>query len=126
MSALDKFLKDKRSELSELKQKRRKLKGTEKAKLNGPISDLDLLISRFMKSKMEPRRVRNIIINYKLLDRFLKKLKGFKTKSTITDNMFLLQYGKDPNNYTGKLELIDLSEYFEGYGEVPEVEILNE
>jgi|SRR5690625_86143 len=118
MSALDNFLKDKRSELSELKKKRRKLKGSEVGKLDEPIQDLEDLVRRFRKSNMEPRQVGDIIINYKLYDRFVKKLKGYMTKVTIKEDRLLLQYGKNYGNWTGSLELHDLSDHFEGYADV--------
>ncbi len=126
MTVLDKFLKDKRSELSKLKKIRSKLKGSEKHNMQEPIQKLEALIRRFRKSNMEPRQVGNIVINFKLYTRSIKKLKGFETKLTITDEMVLLQYGKNFNNYTGKLELYDLSKHFEGYGDIPKAEILNE
>lgn len=123
MSVLDNFLKDKRSEVSKLKKELRKLMKTEgnwdrKNDLEVYIKDLQAHIRRFMKSKMEPARVGNIIINNKIYEQFMKKLKGLHYETSVTDNRLIIEYGKKPGNWTGKLELYDLSHHFEGYGEI--------
>lgn len=118
MSALDSFLKEKRAEISELKKERRKLKGNEKQKLDKPIEKLEVLVRQFMKSKMEPGRAGNIIINNKLYERFIKKLNGYEVQLNITDESLILQYGKVYGDWTGSLELYDISYHFEGHGEV--------
>src|SRR5699024_10462855 len=98
----------------------------ESGKFDEPIQDLEDLVRGFRKSSMEPRRVGNIIVNYKLYERFMKKLEGFETQVTVKEDLLLIQYGKTHGNWTGSLELYDLSDHFEGYAAVPEVEILNE
>lgn len=118
MSALDSFLKAKRAEISELKKERRKLADSEKQKLDKPIEKLEALVRQFMKSKMEPGRAGNIIINNKLYERFIKKLDGFEVQLNMTDVSLILQYGKVYGEWTGSLELYDLSSHFEGHGEV--------
>lgn len=123
MSALDNFLKSKRAELSELKKKRRNATGTGKTGLSNPIKSLEALIRRFRKSNMEPGRVGNIVVNYKLYTRFMKKLKGFHTETVVTNESLTVHYGKVRGKWTGKLVLLDLTSYFEGHGEIPKVEI---
>lgn len=118
MSALDSFLKEKRAEISKLKLERRKLKGSEKLKLDAPISNLENLVRKFGKSNMEPARAGNIVINNKLYEQFIKKLKGFEAQVEVTEGKFILQYGKDYGNWTGSLKLYDLSSHFEGHGEI--------
>lgn len=118
MTALDSFLKEKRAKISELKKERRKLEGSEKDRLDKPIEKLEALVRQFMKSKMEPGRAGNIIINNKLYERFIKKLNGFEVQLNMTDESLILHYGKVYGEWTGSLELYDLSSHFEGHGEV--------
>lgn len=123
MSVLDNFLKDKREKLSKLRKERRKLKkdsdySNKLNDLDKSIEDLNSYIRRFMKSKMEPAVVGDIVINNKIYDQFLKKLKGLHYEITVTNDRLIIEYGKKPGIWTGKLELFDLSHHFEGYGKV--------
>ncbi len=130
MSVLDNFLKDKRAELSKLRKERRKLTKAgswdKKNTLDKTIEDLDFYIRGFMKSKMEPARVENIIINNKLYEQFLRKLKGLHYEITVTNDRLIIEYGKSPGNWTGKLELFDLSSHFNGYGEITKKVLIRE
>lgn len=119
MSVLDKFLKTKRAEISSLKQKRIKEKSAaKKAEMDKPIEELEARVRKFMKSRMEPARAGNIIINNKIYEQFKKKLKGFEVEIAIEDEKLVLQYGKVYGKWTGTLELYDLASHFEGHGEI--------
>lgn len=119
MTVLDKFLKGKRAEISSLKAKRRKEKtASKKAEWDRPIQEKELFVRKFMKSKMEPAKAGNIIINNKIYEQFIKKLKGFEVDISIEEDKLVLQYGKIQGEWTGVLELYDLSSHFNEYGEV--------
>lgn len=119
MGVLDSFLKNKRAEISSLKQKRRDVHpASRKIEWDKPIEDLENLVQRFMKSRMEPARAGKIIINNKIYEQFIKKLKGFEVEIAIEEEKLVLQYGKVYGKWTGRLELYDLTSHFEGHGEV--------
>ncbi len=119
MSILDRFLKDQRAEISSLKQKRRKEKtAADKAKWDAEIEGAEMFVRKFMKSKMEPAKAGDIIINNKIYEQFIKKLKGFEVEIQIAEDKLILQYGKTYGSWTGTLELYDLTSHFEPYGEV--------
>lgn len=119
MSVLDRYLKDKRAKLSEMKKERRQTKDVDKLnKLDRSIDVLEAHIRKFMKSRMEPARVGNIVINNKVYEPFMKKLKNLYYRTTVTDEKLIVEYGTTPVKWTGLLELYDLSHYFEGYGAI--------
>lgn len=123
MTALDSYLKDRRTELSELKQKRRKAKGADKTKYDTPIENLEAKIRRFMKSRMDPKRVGHIVINDKLYVRFLKKIEHLEKEITLKEDCLEVSYGPVRGDWIGKLTLNDISKEFEGYN-IPEAECL--
>ena len=125
MTILDKYLKDLRYEASVLRKKRRRKgnRAEDIACLDKEINKLESSINRFRKSDMEPRTVGSIVINYKLYDRFTKKLKGMYTKVILKEDCLVVLYGKNENNLTGELVLHDLTRFFEKYGQPEKVEI---
>lgn len=123
MTALDSYLKDKRAELSELKKERRLIKSGNKLRLDTPIEELEKQIRKYMKSRMDPRRVGHIIINYKLYEQFLKKITNFETRTVLHGDCLKIQYGHKQNVWVGTLTLIDLSEELGKYENIQEVDI---
>lgn len=105
------------------------------AKLNvtPPVSELNQLEALRKKipfcsvTETLPAKLDNgLIINAKLLQAFMKKLRGFQYKFTITDDSLILHYGKRHGTWTGKLELCDISTHFKGFTDIPKLEISTE
>lgn len=121
MTAIDKFLKEKREELSRLRRERREennRKNIDRLAVNDletKIKSLESSIHRFRKSVMEPRKIEHLVINYKLFEKFNKKLKPFYTSIRLEPDKLVLEYGNRPGEHIGKLELYDLSKHFENY-----------
>lgn len=122
MSVLDKLLKAKRAELSDLRKELRKWKKGDcmdvRNELEVSVKELDQYIRRFMKSKMDPVKVEGIVINRKIYDPFMKKLKDLYVEKKIEDNSLIVYYGKSSVELTGKLVLQDLTSHFEPFGQV--------
>ncbi len=74
-------------------------------------------------SKTFPAKYKGIIINSKLLKAFLKKLKGLSYEIFPYEDKIRVRYGKIYGEWTGTLELYDLSRYFEDFNDIPEMEI---
>lgn len=73
-------------------------------------------------SKTIPATYKGITVNGLLLQRFFKKLKGFTVSIKAEDNTLILNYMKQGSN-KGKLDLYDISKYFEGYPDIPAIEV---
>jgi|SRR5699024_5609644 len=69
-----------------------------------------------------PAEIEGLIINGKLLQSFLKKLKGFQLELTVQEESVLLQYGEKQGEWTGEMELFDISSFFEGFTDIPKIE----
>lgn len=103
------FLLDaKKAEIKALKvgrQSAKKKKDVDKiALLDGNIAHLESFIKKFSPSKMQPINIDGIVINYKLYQQFLKKLKGFVITEVIKENCLELKYSKGAVNGTLVLE----------------------
>lgn len=122
MSILDNLLKARRAELSELRKELRKWKRGDcldvRNELEVSIKELDQYIRRFMKSKMDPVKVEGIVINRKIYEPFMKKIKGLHVEKKFEDNSLVVYYGKSSVELTGKLVLQDLTPHFEPFGQV--------
>lgn len=101
-------------------------------KLNLPpakeVKELEALqktIPFYSVSVTTPAKYENVIINGKLVLNFIKKLKGFHYDITTTDDSLKLSYGRKLGEWTGELELFDLSSYFEGFTDIPKLEVYN-
>lgn len=91
--------------------------------LENRIKKLDHEINMYSVSKMMPTRHNNrIVINGKLLQDFIKKLKGFHYTIEDKEQSLKLKYGREYGKWTGELELFDLSNYFAGFTDMPELE----
>lgn len=121
MNAHDELLKKKREQLKQLKKEHTEAKkGSNhdlQAEIQRQINENARYLSRFKKSNMEPRAIGSIVINYRLYERFMKKLKGFQVTEQVSDEKLIVKYRKGSNN--GTLELMDISKHFEGGSEFP-------
>lgn len=87
----------------------------------GSLEWLKRSIPIYSVSKVLPVKYGGLIINGKLLKAYVKKLKGFEIKVQSDEEKFILRYGKERGKYTGRLELYDLSEFFQGFPNIPEL-----
>jgi len=69
-----------------------------------------------------PAEIEGLIINGKLLQTFLKKLKGFRKELIVQEESVLLKYGEKQGAWTGEMELYDISSFFEGFTDIPKIE----
>src|SRR5690625_6366705 len=65
-----------------------------------------------------PAEIEGLIINGKLLQTFLKKLKGFRKELIVQEESVLLKYGEKQGAWTGEMELYDISSFFEGFSDI--------
>jgi hypothetical protein len=84
---------------------------------------LEILVKVYTVSSVIPVQIEDKIFNYKLLNDFQKKLKGFYTSVEIDGYTLILRYGKRPGDYTGQLQLYDITEYFKTLQKIPKAEI---
>lgn len=95
-------------------------------KLEGELSRLNLEINRFSVSKMIPLKLENgVVVNGKIFERFIKKLRGFFYTLQAQENTLQVRYGKIYGEWTGELHLHDVSHYYEGFNDIPELEIFD-
>lgn len=79
---------------------------------------------RLYSSKTFPVRVGNIVIDYKIYQSMIKKLKSFETELILTGHSLQLKFWKTGTRNKGILELSDIQSYFEGFRHIP-VAVLN-
>ncbi|GGP07316.1 hypothetical protein [Oceanobacillus neutriphilus] len=126
--SLKDIIAQKRKEKSDLTKQLRKMR-KEKAspedliRLENRVKKLTDLINRFKPSNTEPRYVDGLLINYKLYQRYIKKLKGFSIRHEILPDKLLIYY--HDGSTRGKLELFDLSGPLEGLSDFPKGELSN-
>lgn len=82
-----------------------------------------LLQQMYSTTSTFPVKVGGVIINYKLFQAFLRKLKGFEMRINITESSLALTYWKRGESAKGILSLDNLSEYFEGFKHIPLAEL---
>lgn len=78
----------------------------------------------FRISQMAPVFVDNICINYKLYQRFMKKLKGYQVECYLDNDKLIIHYSNKMHN--GKLELYDITDKLEGMSFFPRAKITND
>ena len=108
----------------QLKEVKADLKNVKKAdsnynkrlQLKNRIVNLESYIARF--KRMKPYKMGDIIIDYKLYEDFMKKLKGFEITEQVMDNFLVVTYKKGVNK--GELQLNDLSDDFPKNSDFPE------
>lgn len=76
-------------------------------------------------SKTLPVKVGHVVINYKLYQSFLKKLKGYEIELLIKGDYLELHYCKPFSKSKGTLILDDISQYFKGFKHIPIAELRN-
>lgn len=107
----------------ELKEKQKK--GLYTDPIRRDIDHLNKQIQMNSVQKVLPARLENIVFNFRIYDRFVKKLRGYYTRLEILDDSIVLKYGKRPGVWTGSLTLYDTSKYYEGiFTDIPEVEVI--
>ncbi|PTY76237.1 hypothetical protein B5V89_18675 [Heyndrickxia sporothermodurans] len=114
---------------AEMKQKAQGYKNAEKALRK--LHKKDKLIPAHVQTKLDnlvrlqkiysaswvvPVKVGGIIINYKVLQAYLKKLKKFNLKIAVSDDRLTLTYKQDQKGY---IELYDMSKYFHDFKHIP-------
>lgn len=115
MDPLQQLLTDKKNRIRRLKAELKELnKGgknrQKKIDIDREIADSEKHLGMFKKSIMEPRQIGSIVINYKLYEKFMKKLKGFAITEYIKDDCLFVDYQK--GNHKGTLTLMDLTDHF--------------
>jgi len=86
----------------QVKQLKADLKDAKKAKndykrkkLEIQISEIEAYIQRF--KKIKPYKVDNIVIDYKLYEDFMKKLKNFNVSEQVVGNVLIINYKRGTN-----------------------------
>ena len=118
MDPLKQLLDIKNQQLKEVKADLKNVKKSDSNynKLKNRISHLESYIARF--KKMKPYKMGGIIIDYKMYENFMKKLKGFEITEQVMDNFLVVTYKKGANK--GELQLNDLSDDFPKNSDFPE------
>ncbi|MFB7301700.1 hypothetical protein [Heyndrickxia sporothermodurans] len=114
---------------AEMKQKAQGYKATERAikKLHKGVKvlpavdqkrldNLEHLQKIYSASWVLPVKVEGIIINYKVLQAYLKKLEKFNLKISVSDDCLTLTYKQDQKGY---IELYDMTKYFHDFKHIP-------
>jgi len=118
MDPLTQLLAIKNRQLKEVKADLKNVKESDSNynKLKNRIADLESYIARF--KKMKPYKMGGIIIDYKMYENFIKKLKGFEITEQVMGNVLVVTYKKGANK--GELQLNDLSDDFPKNSDFPE------
>jgi len=121
MDPLTQLLAIKNRQLKEVKADLKDLKKSDanydkRLKLENRIAHLESYIARF--KKMKPYKMGGIIIDYKMYENFMKKLKGFEITEQVMGNVLVVTYKKGANK--GELQLNDLSDDFPKNSDFPE------
>lgn len=76
-------------------------------------------------SSLLPAKIDGITINVKLLQSFMRKLgSSFICSISVVDNKLILEYRKNTNQSNkGVLELVDISQHFKNFTDVPTLKI---
>jgi hypothetical protein len=123
---LKELLAEKRDTLKNLKVKlkeleKEKINHATQAQLQEEIKYLEGYIRRFKPSNMEPVKVGQIVINYKLYKDFIKKLKGYRVITQLDDARLIIRYSN--RQVHGELKLLDISSHFPPGSKFREVKI---
>lgn len=114
------MMKSLRSDNQKEIKKLEKLKGAQAFEVSEDINQLRKSLDVYLVSKVLPVRYGTVIINGKLLQAFMKKLKGYEVEFEATeDKGFKVKYSKE--NSKGVLFLEDISKHFQGFPSIPEL-----
>ena len=121
MDTLTQLLAIKNRQLKEVKVDLKNVKKSDgnhnkRLQLENRTADLEIYIARF--KKMKPYKMGDIIIDYKMYENFMKKLKGFEITEQVMDNFLVVTYKKGANK--GELQLNDLGDDFPKNSDFPE------
>ena len=86
------------------------------------IEELEDQQSFYMVSKVIPAKVDNIIINFLVYERFMKKIKGFPVRHVVGDVSLKVEY-KTSEKTKGLINFFDLNQYFSDFEHVPVAEL---
>ncbi|MFA1819024.1 hypothetical protein ACDX78_02270 [Virgibacillus oceani] len=118
---------ERKSEIAALERKKKKAKGILIPPDQERLNHLERTLHIFSVSSTLPADFDGLIINGKLLQAYLKKLKGcdFKIEKSHETTLpsIKLWYGKERPYLNGLLELYPLNHYFEDYEGIPKLEI---
>jgi len=86
------------------------------------ISRLERVVELYAVSRFIPVRIGSIVINYKLLESFMRKTKDLRLSLEIEGSKVLIHYVGTMDRRTGFLELYDMTEYYVDLKSVPTAE----
>lgn len=110
--------------ISELKKTEQNTsKGDKMRELESAIKFLNESIPIFSVSRTIPAEHKGIVFNGKILQAFVKKLKGFHYQITTDETGLNLEYGRKHGEWTGELQLLNLSDYFKDFTDIPRMVI---
>lgn len=105
-------------EIKEIKAKYKKEKVKKLPKdAEAKIEALERTKGMYGVSNILPVRVGEIVINFKLYETFMKKIKDFQIDMTVSDECVQVDYRK--GQAQGTLVLEDMSSYFGGFEHIP-------
>jgi len=115
-----------KAEMAETKKAiQSRLKGYRKSKAaRKEISRLERVIELYAVSRFIPVRIGSIVINYKLLESFMRKTKDLRLSLEIEGSKVLIHYVGTMDRRTGFLELYDMTEYYADLKSIPTAEII--
>lgn len=113
-----------KAEIERLEKEKKKNKGILPVKDKKRLNHLERTLHIFSVSSTLPADFEGLVINGKLLQDYLKKLKGWSFKLEKTDESIKLWYGRERPYLNGLLELYPLNHYFEDYEDIPKLEII--
>lgn len=127
MDPLTELLNVKKEQLKVLKKELKQLrKGKNNysaiGKVENKINELEQFIKTFSKSNMQPVKIEGIVINFKLYERFMKKLKSFHIEQELKDNKLFVHYNNGSSK--GTLTLEDISEHFPDTSKIQEGDLI--
>lgn len=90
--------------------------------INRKIDELERLQEKYMVSKIIPVRVGNMIINYLVYERFMKKIRRCTVKHFVDPDGFSIEYRTGVRG-KGHVDFFDLSKYFGDFQNLPVAEV---
>lgn len=76
------------------------------------LKELRAAVAIYTQSYSMPVQIETIVINGKLLEKFLKRISGMPYEFFLHEDKLRVCYGEKPGKFQGVLELQNLSKYF--------------
>lgn len=114
--------KDVNKEIRRLVKKRR-TKQTLSVDEGNRLKNLEKSIPVYSTGKTLPAYYQGIIVNSKIVQSFMKKLKGLNYTIEINDGALEIRYSSSKDRQKGLLVMNDLTPYFEGMADIPVMEM---